>query len=322
MAHEKIVTAFNTRHEAEAAKRNLEKAGFSDNDISLIMGEDLKTEGEEIRHPSIWKRLFGDTVEADDAAAYMHAIDVGGVVLTVRADEDKVDRAMSILNMHDSIDTSNVALGRSTDVDMIMDDNVTTPGVGEAVATERRYTTPTDKVEVDEVQVDRVADVDHVTDADYVTDADRDMRRDPITDRETDVETLRLAEEQLEVGKRVVAEGSTRVRRYVTQKDVEAEVTLREEHADIFRRAIHDGPDLNDVDWSDKVVEITETREQPVINKTARVVEEVVVRKGVTDHVEKVNDTVRRQEVEIDRVNTNGDPVDDTAIEPYNPDKR
>ena len=39
MAHEKIVTLFDSAIQAEAAKRNLVKAGFSDRDISLISGE-------------------------------------------------------------------------------------------------------------------------------------------------------------------------------------------------------------------------------------------------------------------------------------------
>jgi len=38
-----------------------------------------------------------------------------------------------------------------------------------------------------------------------------------------------------------------------------------------------------------------------VVSKTARVKEEVVVHKEATDRVETVRDTVRRQDVEIDR---------------------
>jgi stress response protein YsnF len=42
-------------------------------------------------------------------------------------------------------------------------------------------------------------------------------------------------------------------------------------------------------------------REQAVVSKTARVVEEVNLRKDVTDRVETVKDTLRRDEVEIER---------------------
>ena len=115
-------------------------------------------------------------------------------------------------------------------------------------------------------------------------------------------EVLRLAEEQLDVGKRQVETGRARIRRFVTERPVETQVTLHEEHAEMMRRAINDPSPLKDVDWTDKVIEITETTEQAVVNKTAHVAEEVVVRREGSDHVETVRDTVRRQQVELERL--------------------
>jgi stress response protein YsnF len=46
---------------------------------------------------------------------------------------------------------------------------------------------------------------------------------------------------------------------------------------------------------------VTESDEEAVVSKTARVKEEVVVHKEATDRVETVRDTVRRQDVEIER---------------------
>jgi stress response protein YsnF len=46
-------------------------------------------------------------------------------------------------------------------------------------------------------------------------------------------------------------------------------------------------------------VEVVETPEVPVIEKRARLREEVVVRTERTQHVETVRETVRRDEVEI-----------------------
>ncbi|WWO98759.1 MAG: YsnF/AvaK domain-containing protein [Candidatus Dasytiphilus stammeri] len=114
---------------------------------------------------------------------------------------------------------------------------------------------------------------------------------------------LQLAEEQLEVGKKIVKEGSTRVRRFVTEKDVEVEVPLHEEHATIFRRSINKNKCPDKFDWSDTVVEITETTEKPVVNKTAHIVEEIIVRKEGRDRIEKIHDTVRKQEVKIEHDN-------------------
>jgi len=113
---------------------------------------------------------------------------------------------------------------------------------------------------------------------------------------------LRLAEEQLEVGKRQIETGRARIRRFVTERPVEAQVTLHDEHAEMVRRAVSDPSLIRDVDWSDKVIEVTETSEQAVVNKTARVAEEVLIRREGSDHVETVKDTVRRQQVELERL--------------------
>src|SRR5215470_11287234 len=42
---------------------------------------------------------------------------------------------------------------------------------------------------------------------------------------------LRLAEEQLQVGKQMLETGRTRVRRYVTEREASADITLHDEHA-------------------------------------------------------------------------------------------
>jgi stress response protein YsnF len=48
---------------------------------------------------------------------------------------------------------------------------------------------------------------------------------------------------------------------------------------------------------------VRETEEVPVVEKTARVVEEVAIRKEATERTEKVHDTIRREEVEVTDIN-------------------
>jgi len=114
-------------------------------------------------------------------------------------------------------------------------------------------------------------------------------------------QVIRLAEEHLDVGKRLVEEGTTRIRRFVVEKPVEAQVTLHEEHAEVVRRAVSDPNYVQDIDWSDSTIEVLETSERPVVSKSARVAEEVVVGKTGSDRVETVRDTVRRQQVDVER---------------------
>ena len=115
-------------------------------------------------------------------------------------------------------------------------------------------------------------------------------------------ELLRVAEEQINVGKRIVEAGHTRVRRFVVDKPVEAKITLHEEHAEVIRRAISDPAYLKDIDWSEKTIDVTETAEEPVVNKTVRITEEIVVRRQGSDSTRTVHDTVRSQRVEVDHL--------------------
>jgi uncharacterized protein (TIGR02271 family) len=115
-------------------------------------------------------------------------------------------------------------------------------------------------------------------------------------------EVVRLAEEQLNVGKQMVESGHTRIRRYLVEKPVEANVTLHEEHAEVIRRAITDPAYVKDIDWSDKTIDVTETDEEAVVNKTARVTEEVVIRRQGSDHTQTVHATVRRQQIDVEQV--------------------
>jgi uncharacterized protein (TIGR02271 family) len=117
-------------------------------------------------------------------------------------------------------------------------------------------------------------------------------------------EVLRLAEEQIEVGKRQVAAGKSRIRRFVTEKPVEQQISLHEEHVEVTRRDVPDSKlvDGKDIDWKDRTIEVSEMSEQPVVSKTARIAEEVVIRRRGSDHVETIRDTVRRQQAEVERV--------------------
>ncbi|WP_370425743.1 YsnF/AvaK domain-containing protein (plasmid) [Pantoea vagans] len=283
MARDTIVTMFSNISLAEGAKRNLIKAGFLDDDIDIISGERLRTEGHEARHPGFWQRLFGNTLEEDQAEVYEDAMRTGGVVLSLRADEDELPRALGILDAHEELTERSAALPD----DYAPDDGLTAPASG----------TLQENGAIDPLQTDS---------------AHRGAARTALTGDESDEDVLRLAEERLEVGKRLVSEGSTRVRRYTVTDRVSENVSLHEQHAEIFRRPVNETGSPDQVDWSEKTVEVEETHEQPVVNKTAQIIEEVVLRKEASDRVETINDSVRRQEVDIDHARAdhlNADPV-------------
>lgn len=124
------------------------------------------------------------------------------------------------------------------------------------------------------------------------------------TGREVTEESIPLVEEELRVGKREVNRGGARVRSYVREVPVHEQVTLRNEHVSVERRPVDqriDASQLNAGDLlRDREIEMTETHEEAVVGKEARVREEVVVRKTAEERVEQIDDTVRRTEVDID----------------------
>lgn len=112
---------------------------------------------------------------------------------------------------------------------------------------------------------------------------------------------LDVVEEDLHVGKREVEDGRIRVATRVTERPVQEDVTLREERVVVERHPV-DRPassaDLNNT--QDATIELTESHEEAVVNKSARVVEEVVVGTEATEHTETIHDTIRRKDVEVD----------------------
>jgi uncharacterized protein (TIGR02271 family) len=224
-----------------------------------------------LREPGLWQRIFGGGLAEHEADVYSQSLDRGGMLVSVRVPDSEVAHATGILDIHRPIDVHDRAI---------------TTGIAPVAKVEAAVASIAAKpLEV----VQKVAVSPKLAEAHD--------------------EVLRLAEEQLEVGKRMVETGRTRVRRFVTEREVSADVTLHEEHADVLRRAINDPKYLGDIDWADAAIEIRETAEQALVSKTARVVEEVGLRKIGSDHVETVHDKIRRQQVEIERLGPDGRPI-------------
>jgi uncharacterized protein (TIGR02271 family) len=121
-----------------------------------------------------------------------------------------------------------------------------------------------------------------------------------------------VVEENIEVGKRAVERGGARIRSRVIEKPVEANVRLREEHVVVNRRPVNRAvtdSDINNFQQGD--IELTERAEVPVVNKQARVVEEIEVGKTVEEHDETIRDTVRRTDVDVQEVDTDTTDDDD-----------
>ena len=124
----------------------------------------------------------------------------------------------------------------------------------------------------------------------------------PLASEPINAETaIPVVEEELVVGKRAVNQGGVRVYRRVVEVPVEESVNLREEHVTVERHAVDRA--VTDPDaFRDRTIELTETAEEAVVGKNARVVEELLVGKKSLERTETIHDTVRKTEVEVEEI--------------------
>lgn len=219
----------------------------------------------------MWRRLFGGDIHEHEATVFGHTVDEGGTVISVRVLDSEVAHATGILDVHRPIDVHDRAI---------------TTGVAPAAKVEAM---------AKEAAAEPLLTPQRIATSPKAADVHGDV--------------LRLAEEQLQVGKEMVETGRTRVHRYTTERDVAQDVSLHEEHAEVLRRAIAEPASFKDVDWADSEIEVVETAEHALKNKTARVVEEISLKKVGTDHVETIHDRLRRQQADIVRTDASGRPI-------------
>ena len=112
--------------------------------------------------------------------------------------------------------------------------------------------------------------------------------------------TIPVTEEELVVGKRNVERGGVRVYSRVLEQPVSETVELEEEHVDVQRRPAN-RPASGEA-FREQSFEMRERAEEPVVQKQARVVEEVTVGKKRGKSTRTVQDTVRKTDVEVEPV--------------------
>lgn len=211
--------------------------------------------------------LIGSLVEMgvpeEQANLYAEGIRRGGTLVTIATDDTRANEAVEILNRHNPIDVNQRADSwRSSDQWNRFDE------------TAQPYGT---------------------------SDFERERQRNMQMDREGD--TLDVVEEELQVGKREVETDRLRAHTYITERPVEENVDLRKESIDVERRKV-DRP-ASDADLSgmqDETVEFTATSEEPVVQKSARVVEEVDIHKNVGTERHTIHDKLRRKDVDIEHL--------------------
>ncbi|GAB3640906.1 YsnF/AvaK domain-containing protein [Spirosoma arcticum] len=290
-----VIGVFDNASEAQQAVEALVSDGFSRSSIDLsatqtdsststggdyVQDRNRNTSGtyaEEVADDTkdvgsgignFFSSLFGG---GDDADRYSRVGDRSSIVTVHAQSEDEAERAADILDDNGAVDVN--------ERDAQYGSMATETGVAGTSAMGYTGTTmgTTDRTDLTDM-------------------TDRDMNTG---------DTIKVVEENLQVGKREVETGGVRVRSRIVERPVEESLRLREERVTVTRNPVNRPATEADLNaFQEGQIEMRETAERAVVSKTANVVEEISIGKEVTEHDEVIRDTVRKTEVDVENLGT------------------
>ena len=223
-------------------------------------------------------------VPEEDANYYAEGVRRGGTLISVEAADDKADSAVAIMKRHGAVEIDKRAAEWRNDGWSGFDSNATETAYN-AFAGNNQTNAPASEVTAEHER----------------------LATQPRAAAKQGQVAVPVVEEQLQVGKREVERGGVRVETHVTEKPVEENVELREEHVNVERRPVdYTFHGTESEAFKESLVEIREAYEELVVNKKARVVEEVVVNKDVEQRTETVRETLRRTDVNVEPIDNTG----------------
>ncbi|HYD60307.1 MAG TPA: YsnF/AvaK domain-containing protein [Noviherbaspirillum sp.] len=284
-----VVGVYDSYTQAQNVMHELLACGFSDDEVRLSPEADLESATQDRaseRHAGsgighFFRSLFGleGPEDRQHHDIYAEAMRRGSCVVTVHTgSEQDRERAVEVMNRFDPVDIDERASQWRSQGWTGYDESAPAFTDSEIERDRALHAQARDKAGTEAV---------------------------PAATQEAQGEQARIpvVEEEMQVGKRTVQRGGVRVYRRVTEQPVHESVQLREEHVNVERHQLDEPASAADMTaFEEGLVEMRETTEEPVVSKTARVVEEVVVGKDTTERTEDIDDTVRKSEVDVEQL--------------------
>ena len=272
-----LVALYDTVADAERVVPELIADGFARSDIHMALDRTTS----HAAHPAsvewaseyegahLLETLADLGVPSEEAHAYAEGVRRGGALVEVESSDDRAERGMAILHRVQPVDLhARTAQWRQegwTGYDATAMTSAPTASQARAQTRVANQGASTRRVE-----------------------GDKEV-------------TIPVVEEDLAIGKREVERGHVRIYSRVTEQPVEESVRLREEKVTVERHPVDRPATEADFAAGKDVIEMTEKAEEPVVTKRARVVEEVVAHKEVTERTETVRGAERHTEVDVQR---------------------
>lgn len=267
-----VVAIYQSRADAEMARDRLIQSGIPQVDIRMSdtgapVGATAPIAGE--RRAGFWDWLFGKDMPERDRGWYETNLREGRIVVSVLIrNETERERVADILDEFDPIEFTSEADAPLSDA------GVTAPLSTAPMPEERADWAPTGATVAGEPGALRPG--------------------------QQDEQVIPVVKEELAVGKRA-SERRYRIRTYVVETPVERDVTLRDERVVVERRPVSGEREIGAADLpQEREYEVIERHEEPVVEKRARNVEEVVVRREADERTERVRGTVRETKVDVE----------------------
>jgi len=281
-----VVAVFETADSAQAAASELEAAGFNSDQVFVsseskgYTGAASTGEPRDATHSreggitGWFKSLFDDHGNDEDYRRYETAHRSGRTIVGVDTSDSNVERVTEILNRYSPVDVHEEGTGANLESRR-----------GATLADRTPASSGTYGSSSADVRTNRLGQTAGAVNAAGVG------------------ENIPVVEEELQVGKRTVQRGGVRVHSRVTERPVEETIRLREEHVRVDRQPVDRAASEADFRAAgERVIEVDEFAEEPVIAKQARVIEEVRVGKEATERTETVRDSIRQSELDVENV--------------------
>jgi len=283
-----VIGFFDDAAAAQRAVQQLVSNGFDRDRIDVSSGNRsgmTSTSSDTSEHRDhengitrFFKNLFGDN--DDEAERYSRVGMRSNSIVTVHSQSsEEAERAADLLDDYGAINVND----RASEYDTT--------------------NTSSDYTRTGDSDYSRTANSGTTSNAAYSDTEDRRRDINDTTGRDT---TINRIEEDMQVGKRTVETGGVRVRSRIIEKPVEENIRLREERVNVERNPVDRVASRDELsNFQERDIELTERAEVPVVNKEARVVEEIRISKDVDEREETIKDTVRKTEVDVENLSGN-----------------
>src|SRR5450755_132450 len=305
-----LVGVFNDRAQAENAIEQLHSAGIPDEQISysggagggFLAGIKSLFTGEDTAHTGLVGDLTGMGLSQDEANYYDSEYRAGRYIVAVNAGARQQD-AQTILNSGGAYNyasrsgsTGAATTGAATTGYDTANTGYATTNTTSGYATDQTANTDYDTANAGYATANTGYATDQTANTGYDT-ANTDYTN---TD---EAQRVRLREERLNVDKQPVQTGEARLRKDVVEEQQNIDVPFNREEVIVQRQSYGEDRPTDLPVGQDETIRVPVSEEQVNVNKQTVETGEVGVGKRVVQDQQRVSDTVRREEANLE---TNG----------------